>query len=65
MAVDAALNDIAADPERFARIDSRHRGCMVKRYPFRIVYRIEPTYAENSRVLAEGFLLLLLSAMIL
>jgi plasmid stabilization system protein ParE len=42
-AVDAALSEISADPERFARIDDRHRGCLLKRFPFRIIYRIEPT----------------------
>lgn len=42
-AVNAALNEIAADPDRFVLIDSRQRGCMLKRFPFRIVYRIEPT----------------------
>jgi plasmid stabilization system protein ParE len=42
-AVDAALNRIVADPEQFARIDSIHRECPVRRFPFRIVYRIEPT----------------------
>ena len=42
-AVDAALREIAADPERFSRIDAHHHGCTVKRFPFRIVDRIEPT----------------------
>jgi plasmid stabilization system protein ParE len=41
-AVDAALREIAADPDRFERMDARHRGCTVKRFPFRVVYRIEP-----------------------
>ncbi len=41
-AVDAALDRIAAKPDQFAAIDTRHRECLVKRFPFRIVYRIEP-----------------------
>jgi plasmid stabilization system protein ParE len=41
-AVDAALDRIAAKPDQFAAIDSGHRECLVKRFPFRIVYRIEP-----------------------
>ena len=45
-AVDAALKRIAASPEQFAVIDSQHRECIVKRFPFRIVYRV-----ESSRVL--------------
>jgi plasmid stabilization system protein ParE len=39
-AIDAALAALCADPERFARIDDRHRECPVKRFPFRIVYRV-------------------------
>jgi plasmid stabilization system protein ParE len=41
-AVDVALNRIVTDPKQFAAIDDRHRGCLVKRFPFRIIYRIEP-----------------------
>ena len=36
-----ALNKIAAVPEQFALVDALHRECLVKRFPFRIVYRIE------------------------
>lgn len=39
-AVDAALSVIAAHPERFAVVDAVHRECPVKRFPFRIVYRV-------------------------
>lgn len=39
-AVDAALTAVAADPQRFAAVDERHRECPVKRFPFRIVYRV-------------------------
>ena len=39
-AVDAALSMIAAYPRRFAVVDDCHRECPVKRFPFRIVYRV-------------------------
>jgi plasmid stabilization system protein ParE len=38
--VNAALDEIARDPERFARIDERHRERLVKRFPFRVIYRV-------------------------
>jgi hypothetical protein len=34
------LDEIVRDPERFARIDERHRERLVKRFPFRVIYRI-------------------------
>jgi|SRR6478609_2968389 plasmid stabilization system protein ParE len=40
-AVSASLIRIAEHPEQFARVDSRHRECLVKRFPFRLVYRVE------------------------
>ena len=40
VAVDLAISSIVSDPERFARIDERHRGCSVARFPFQIVFRI-------------------------
>ena|SRR5689334_17943442 len=40
-AIDAALLRIAAGPEQFALVDQLHRGCIVKRFPFRIIYRVE------------------------
>lgn len=40
-AVDATLTRIAARPEQFAQLDRLHRECTVKRFPFRIVYRVE------------------------
>ena len=40
-AVDEAVNRVASNPEQFPAIDSRHRECLVKRFPFRIVYRVE------------------------
>jgi len=39
-AVDAALTALATDPERFAALDRVHRECPVRRFPFRIVYRV-------------------------
>jgi plasmid stabilization system protein ParE len=48
-AVDAALNRIAADPEQFTLIDKYHRECLVLRFPFRIVYRLD---AERVLVVA-------------
>ena len=33
LAVDAALKKIAHDPNRFTRIDSRHKSCSLERYP--------------------------------
>jgi plasmid stabilization system protein ParE len=41
IAVDDAISGIAKNPEQFAQIDSPHRCCLLKRYPFRIVYRAE------------------------
>jgi plasmid stabilization system protein ParE len=42
IAVNDALKTIAENPELFAAIDPIHRACLVKRFPYRIVYRIEP-----------------------
>jgi len=39
-AVDAALRAVAANPERFAAVDALHRECPVRRFPFRIIYRV-------------------------
>ena len=41
-AIDSALADIARNPDRFAAIDQMHREYLVRRFPFRIVYRVEP-----------------------
>ena len=37
---DRAINQIADDPERFPMCDGRHRYFVLRRFPFRIVYRI-------------------------
>ncbi len=39
-AIDAALSTVSANPERFAAVDGTHRECPVRRFPFRIVYRV-------------------------
>jgi plasmid stabilization system protein ParE len=39
-AVDAALANIAAGPRQFAPVDDEHWQCPLKRFPFRIVYRV-------------------------
>lgn len=41
-AVDEALRSIGANPERFAAVKPNHRACRVERFPFRVIYRIEP-----------------------
>jgi plasmid stabilization system protein ParE len=42
-AIDAALQKIVASPTMYASLDGLHRECPLKKFPFRIVYRI----AEN------------------
>ncbi len=37
---DQALSKISADPERFPFCDVRHRYFLLRRFPFRIIYRI-------------------------
>ncbi len=44
-AINEALAEVGREPERFARIDERHRERLVKKFPFRIFYRI-----TNNRV---------------
>lgn len=39
VAVDIAIANVESDPERFARIDARHRACSVRKFPFQIVFR--------------------------
>jgi plasmid stabilization system protein ParE len=41
LAVDAALDKISQTPERFPRVDRRHRAGNLKKYPFQIIYRRE------------------------
>jgi plasmid stabilization system protein ParE len=35
-----AITQITADPERFPMCDVRHRYFLLRRFPFRIIYRI-------------------------
>ena len=37
---DRAISQIAADPERFPMCDARHRYFLLRRFLFRIIYRI-------------------------
>jgi plasmid stabilization system protein ParE len=39
-AIDSALAEVAANPSRYVSIDGIHRECSVKKFPFRIVYRV-------------------------
>jgi plasmid stabilization system protein ParE len=41
-AVENALRRIAENPERFAKVGQDHRACLVERFPFRLIYRVEP-----------------------
>ena len=38
--LDRAISQIAAGPERFPMCDQRHRYFLLRRFPFRIIYRI-------------------------
>ncbi len=37
---DRALHEILSDPIRFPLCDSRHRYFLMRRFPFRIIYRV-------------------------
>ncbi len=41
-----AITQITADPERFPMCDARHRYFLLRRFPFRIIFRI-----TNSEIL--------------
>jgi plasmid stabilization system protein ParE len=41
-AVEVALRQIAAAPQRWASCDDRHRFYILRRYPYSIVDRVEP-----------------------
>jgi plasmid stabilization system protein ParE len=42
-AVADGVQQIGDNPETYALIDKRHRRCLLRRYPFSLVYRIETT----------------------
>jgi plasmid stabilization system protein ParE len=39
-AVDDSLQSIAAHSEMYGLLDDQHRGCVLRRYPYTIVYRV-------------------------
>jgi plasmid stabilization system protein ParE len=41
LAVERAIESIVADSDRFPRTYARCRYCLLKRYPFSIVYRVD------------------------
>lgn len=45
VAVDIALANITSDPNRYFRIDDRHRSCSVQKFPYQIIFR-----HDSSRV---------------
>jgi plasmid stabilization system protein ParE len=45
MAVDEALRLIGQSPQMFAVVDTVHRACLLKQFPYSIVYRVEPKRA--------------------
>ncbi len=57
-ALAAAVEQVADNPELFALMDERHRRCLLRRYPYSLVYRIEPdgvlvvAVAHSSRLSA-------------
>ena len=38
---DRALNQILSDPWRFPLCDLRHRYFLMRRFPFRVIYRVD------------------------
>jgi plasmid stabilization system protein ParE len=64
-AVTHGVHRIADDPETYPLIDKRHRRCLLKRYPFSLVYRIEISgvlvvagrpFASPIKILATPYL---------
>lgn len=41
-AVAEAVQKIADHPELYALVDDRHRQCLLRRYPYSLIYRVEP-----------------------
>ena len=46
---DRALNQILSDPQCYPLCDARHRYFLMRRFPFRIIYRID---GDDIRVIA-------------
>jgi toxin ParE1/3/4 len=42
-AVDQAVQQIADNPELYGLVDDRHRRCLLRKYPYSLVYRVEPS----------------------
>jgi toxin ParE1/3/4 len=40
-AFEQALKKIAANPELYPLRDDRHRFCLLRRYPYSLIYRVE------------------------
>jgi plasmid stabilization system protein ParE len=56
-AVDDSLVRISTQPELFAAIDERHRKCLVRRFPFRMVYRRSNSHCRHCACEATAELL--------
>ena len=41
-AVAASLVKIEADPERFPAVGSKFRACTVERFPYQVIFRVDP-----------------------
>ena len=48
-AFERAVGAVGADPDRHPRIDRGHRFCLLRRYPYYLVYRAD---GDRVRVLA-------------
>ena len=46
--IDAAIEKIAADPERFAKTYAGCRYCSLKHYPFSVIYYSMPSETPGS-----------------
>jgi plasmid stabilization system protein ParE len=42
VALDDAVQRVSDFPEAYALIDDRHRQCQLRRYPYSLIYRVEP-----------------------
>jgi plasmid stabilization system protein ParE len=40
-AVAVAVKEIADNPELYNLLDDRHRRCMLRRFPYSLIYRVE------------------------
>jgi plasmid stabilization system protein ParE len=42
-AVAEAVQRIADNPVLYGLVDDRHRQCLLRRYPYSLIYRVEPS----------------------